>query len=143
MKVLSELVAAAISVSCGCTIFMQSQSICLMKITQSCESPVQVLPESTANTFKDSGYLKSHHWYIPDLILALSFIRQNPPPTLFLTSLSQTSVGATMEGSSVKDKKEDNILLQVPMYVLIFFTHKMSFYYDPVLLNLGANQTRD
>ena len=39
-KILLELVAAVISVSCSCTIFLQSQSRFFLKITQCCESPV-------------------------------------------------------------------------------------------------------
>ena len=39
-KVLPKLVDAEISASCSCTIFLQSQYICLIQITQYCESPV-------------------------------------------------------------------------------------------------------
>ena len=39
-KVLAKLVAAAISVTCSCTIFLHSQSICLLQITQYREYPV-------------------------------------------------------------------------------------------------------
>ena len=68
-KVLSRLVAASISVSYSCTIFLLSQSICLLKITKSCESPVYVLPAATDNGLKYSGAMKSHHWYEPWYLL--------------------------------------------------------------------------
>ena len=61
-KVLSRLVAAAISVLCSCTIFFYSQSIYLVQITQSHEARVYVLPKETSNTFKDAGDVKAHHW---------------------------------------------------------------------------------
>ena len=54
-KVLSKLVAAAISVSCSYINFFQYQSICLLHITQSYESPVYVLPAAEDKIFKNSG----------------------------------------------------------------------------------------
>ena len=65
-KSVVKLVTAAISVICSCTNFLQSQSICLLQIIQSSESPVYVLPASTANTFKDTGAMEAHHWSLVD-----------------------------------------------------------------------------
>ena len=63
-KVLSEVVAESISVSCRCTNFLQYQYICFLQITQSGEAPVSVFPAATTNTFKDAESVKTRHCFI-------------------------------------------------------------------------------
>ena len=80
-KVLSKLVAASISVSCSCTICLQSRSRCLLQITQYRESAVYVLLAETDTTLKDAGAVKSHHC----LITWIWWLNQGEPTWVLLS----------------------------------------------------------